>query len=70
MIDTARTMGVPVRFIKCRISDEEARRRLEARSSDASDADFEIYEKMKERWDEPSEEVRRIWVRRDPLLSK
>ncbi len=70
MIDTARRMGVPVRFIECRISDEEARRRLEARSGDASDADFEIYEKMKERWDEPSEEVRRIWVRRDPLLSK
>lgn len=63
MIQVARQMGVPVRFVECAISDREAYRRLDARSGDASDADVEIYEKMKQRWEEPSEEVEKVYMR-------
>lgn len=64
-IDVARRMGVPVRFIECRISDELTRRRLRERSGDVSDADIEVYEKLKELWETPSPPVARVHEVRD-----
>ncbi len=64
-IEVARSLGVPVRFIECRISDEEAHQRLKARSGDVSDADIEVYEHLKHAWEEPSPKVDRVRKVRD-----
>lgn len=60
MIEVARRLGVPVRFIECSIPDDVARHRLRARTDDASDADVDVYRELKERWESPSDEVARV----------
>lgn len=60
MIALARSMGVPVHFLECQIPEEIARQRLASRSDDASDADIEIYERLRQRWEPPSPMVERV----------
>lgn len=64
-IDMARKMGVPVRFVECRISEEESLKRLRARTDDVSDADIAVYENLKEAWEPPSPAVERVHEVRD-----
>lgn len=64
IIEAGRRMGVPVRFIECVVSDQEARKRLANRRDDPSDANLEVYQQMKRRRDEPSSIVRRVYERR------
>lgn len=60
LLEVARRLGVPVRFVECKIPDDLARRRLEARTGDASDADIEVYEHLKDAWEPPSPPIARI----------
>lgn len=64
-IDVARRLGVPVRFLECKIPDSLERERLEARTGDVSDAGVEVYEKLKEVWEPPSPPVARVHEVRD-----
>jgi predicted kinase len=50
-IALARKLGVPVRILSCRASDEAVRERLAARVGDPSDADWSIYEHARRTWD-------------------
>ena len=59
-IEVARRLGVPVRFIECKIPDEVARKRLIEREDDVSDAGVEVYEKLKQAWEMPSPPVARV----------
>ena len=60
MIDVARRRGVPVQFLECRISQQLAHQRLEARTDDVSDAGIDVYENLKEAWEPPSPPVARV----------
>jgi aminoglycoside phosphotransferase family enzyme/predicted kinase len=53
-LDAAARWCVPAHFFVCRVAPSVARRRIAARSGDASDADVAIYEKLAARWQEPS----------------
>jgi aminoglycoside phosphotransferase family enzyme/predicted kinase len=61
-LDGARRNGVPFLFLLCRASGEVAGRRLDERSSDASDADRSVLREMTARWEPPSAAVER-WTR-------
>ncbi|HEY8506693.1 MAG TPA: AAA family ATPase, partial [Gemmataceae bacterium] len=50
-------LGVPVLFLVCEAPPAEVRRRLEARAGDASDADWEIYQRLAPGWEEPGPET-------------
>ena len=56
----ARRRGVPVLWLLCRADPAEARRRLEERRGDASDAGPSIYREAARRWEEPGADVRRV----------
>ena len=47
----ARTMNVPVALVVCAAPADEAKRRLRARRSDASDADVLVYEQVASTWE-------------------
>ncbi|MFO7767781.1 MAG: S46 family peptidase [bacterium] len=64
-LDTARALGVPGRMIVCTVPAEEARRRLEEREEDASDADSSIHRRMEETWEEPAAETEEALLRID-----
>jgi aminoglycoside phosphotransferase family enzyme/predicted kinase len=51
-LDAAAGLAVPVVFLLCEAEAEVARRRLECRRDDASDADWSVYRKATERWEE------------------
>ena len=70
MVGVAGKLGVPVHFLECRIDDDEAHRRLQARVDDVSDAGVEVYEALKERWESPSPEVARVHQVVDTTSSK
>lgn len=52
-IELSRRWCVPVLWLECHVDAEAARRRLEARRGDASDADWSIRERLAERWESP-----------------
>lgn len=58
--EAAVRLGVRFRFLVCDAGREIVRRRLAARTGDASDADLEIYEGMAARWDPPGRALRRV----------
>jgi predicted kinase len=49
-VDAARDRGVPVRMLVCRSTPEIVQERLAARTRDASDADWRIYQRVERRW--------------------
>jgi aminoglycoside phosphotransferase family enzyme/predicted kinase len=53
-LESGRAHGVRARFLECETSAETAKDRLSRRGEDVSDADWEVYRKMVEAWDEPS----------------
>jgi hypothetical protein len=53
-------MGVPPVFIECALPDDVVRERLSAREADISDADVEVYDRMRDQWDTPGERTRRF----------
>lgn len=59
-VATARALGVQPVFLECRLSPEEAARRIGGRSGDASDANVGIHQRMQAAWDSPSEAVARV----------
>lgn len=64
-LDLARTLRVPAIVLECVVPDDEARRRLLARTGDASDADAAVRDAMAERWEAPHEDERGAWRRLD-----
>ena len=60
MIDVARRLGIPVRFVECKIPEDIAHRRLKTRTDDVSDAGIDVYEKLKDAWETPSPPVARV----------
>lgn len=56
-LDAARAWGVPAVLLICETPAEQVRRRIERRGegAEASDADWEIYRAVAERWEEPEE---------------
>lgn len=52
-LKAARRLGVRTLFMVCTADPEVVRRRLEGRVGDASDADWDIYQRASKRWEEP-----------------
>jgi aminoglycoside phosphotransferase family enzyme/predicted kinase len=52
-LDAARAWGVPAILLLCRAEPPAVRQRLAARYGDASDADWAVYLKLRERWEKP-----------------
>jgi hypothetical protein len=52
--------GVPVAVLVCTARPEEVKARLDARRGDVSDADWQIYRKVAERWDPVGPEMGRV----------
>jgi len=50
-LDAAARLAVPVVFLLCQAEADVARRRLESRRDDASDADWSVHRKATERWE-------------------
>jgi aminoglycoside phosphotransferase family enzyme/predicted kinase len=57
-VDSARRWGVPCVLFHCRTTPDVARRRLETRRGDASDADWEIRQQLADEWEEFGTDVR------------
>jgi hypothetical protein len=57
-LDLALRCGVPTVFLLCEAEPELVRTRLAKRSDDASDADWPVYEKAVETWEELGPEMR------------
>jgi aminoglycoside phosphotransferase family enzyme/predicted kinase len=51
LLDRARSLGVPAVLLRCEASVDEVRARLARRRSDASDADFHVYEQAVAEWE-------------------
>lgn len=58
-LEDARRWGVPAVFLLCRAAPEQVRARLGERRGDVSDADWSVFLKVAERWEEPGPLVRR-----------
>lgn len=61
-LDGAERLGVPALFLWCRVRPEVARRRLQARKGDVSDADWAIYKQLARSWQAPGPRVMRHCV--------
>lgn len=61
----AREMGVQPVFVECRLSADEAARRMGGRRGDASDADAAVHERMREAWEASSNAVARVHLQLD-----
>jgi len=59
-LDSALRWGVPFLFIHCQAGDEATRARLQARTGDASDADWRIYQELARTWQPISADVIRL----------
>jgi predicted kinase len=58
-LTTARQLGVPAVLLVCRAPEELVRERLRLRRGDVSDAGWEVFEGMRDRWDDLSAETKR-----------
>ncbi len=58
-LDAAVRMGVPAVLFVCQTRPETARRRLEARRADASDADWSVHQQLAARWEVYGPETQR-----------
>jgi predicted kinase len=61
LIESATRWGVPVVFVVCQADPQIVRQRLAARSGDASDADWSIYQQAAASWEAPSTTVAPYW---------
>lgn len=52
-LEAAGRLAVPLVFLLCRADPEVARQRLESRKGDVSDADWSVYQRAAERWENP-----------------
>jgi uncharacterized protein len=59
-LDGAVRCGAPVAILRCEAEPETVRRRLQTRRGDASDADWSVYLRLAESWEEASPEVLRV----------
>ena len=59
-LEAAVRLGVRARFLVCDADREEVRRRLEERDGGASDAGWEVYLGMEERWEAPGTATDRV----------
>jgi len=59
-LERGRSLGVPVLFIECVADESEIRERLSRRSRDVSDADIEIFESAKRKWEPVGTEIEAI----------
>ncbi len=57
--DAALRCGVPALFLVCEADPATIKARLDARRGDASDADWEVYRRAAERWEEPGRPIAR-----------
>jgi len=68
--DAGRVLGVPVVFLDCSVSRDEARRRITERAPGPSDADWRVHLQMASDWESPSEctarYTRRLSLAGDP----
>lgn len=55
--DAARGLGVPGLFLICDAPPDVVRSRLAARRGDVSDADWAVYQQVRERWEAPGSET-------------
>jgi aminoglycoside phosphotransferase family enzyme/predicted kinase len=62
-LDLAERLGVPVAILCCEASPEEARRRLEGRVGDLSDAGWEVHQQAAARWEPFGARARRALIR-------
>jgi predicted kinase len=60
LLDRASQWGIPVLFFLCRAEPAVVRARLEGRRDDVSDADWSIYLRAAERWEEPAPLTRAV----------
>jgi predicted kinase len=58
-LTTARQLGVPAVLLVCRAPEALVRERLRVRRGDVSDAGWEVFEGMRDRWDDLSAETGR-----------
>lgn len=59
-LELAREWAVPVLWLVCRADPETARERLESERAGASDADWDVYRRAADQWDEPEGRARRV----------
>lgn len=64
-LNAARNWGVRNLFFVCEASPDMVRGRLKARTGDASDADWRVYQAAADRWDPPGAETARVLHRLD-----
>jgi aminoglycoside phosphotransferase family enzyme/predicted kinase len=58
-LDMARRAGVPTVLLLCRAKEETVRKRLQSRRGDASDANWDVHQRLAAQWEEIGEETRR-----------
>ncbi|MCE9560593.1 MAG: AAA family ATPase [Planctomycetes bacterium] len=56
--DAAVQRGIAVVMLVCELDAKAIRQRLDARKGDASDADWDIYQRVAAQWEEPSKDTR------------
>ena len=61
LVESATSWGVPVVCVECQADPQIVRQRLAARSGDASDADWSIYQQAAASWVAPSTAVSPYW---------
>ena len=59
-LELAERLAIPARFMVCRANPDVIRDRLEQRRGDASDADWDVYERAAGRWEELGPMARRV----------
>lgn len=59
-LETAVRHGARARLLLCEAGPEVVGERLAARAADASDADWDIYDRMRERWEPPGQDTARF----------
>ena len=59
-MDAASAWGVPGGILLCQADPDLVRQRLGTRQNDVSDADWSVYLRLAEKWEEPAEPTRRL----------
>jgi aminoglycoside phosphotransferase family enzyme/predicted kinase len=64
-LEAARCLGIPAYFLNCQADPEIVHRRLDARSGDASDADWQVYQAAVDKWEKAGSSTARVMTRVD-----
>ncbi len=59
-LDAARRLGMPGYFLNCQADSEIVHRRLDERSGDASDADWQVYQTSVSKWEKAGNSTARV----------